>query len=141
MVSPASYLPASYLNIVRASAWYDLVVMIGFVTPWTFAAVLAGLQQLASALGMPGTFPPFAPEHTMMANLLGSLVMVWAVLRLADTQVRYGRYDAAARFLFAAWQLYALAHGAHPIIWLFFVMELLFGMAQAWPLRDMHPAR
>lgn len=140
MVSPASYLPASYLNIVRASAWYDLVFMIGFVTPWTFAAVLAGLQHMASALGMPGAFPPFAPEHTMMANLLGSLVVVWAVLRLADAQVRYGRYDAAARLLFAAWQLYALVHGAHPIIWLFLVMELLFGMAQAWPPRGMRQA-
>lgn len=132
---------ASYLRIVRASAWYDLVVMIGFVTPWTFAAVLAGLQQLAHALGLAGAFPPFAPEHTMMANLLGSLVTVWAVLRLADTQVRYGRYDAAARCLFAAWQLYALAHGGHAIIWLFLIMELVFGVTQALPLRQIKTAR
>lgn len=129
----------AYLRIVRASAWYDLIVMIGFVTPWTFAAVLAGLQQMAHALGMPGAFPAFAPEQTMLANLLGSLVVVWAVLRLADTQPRYGRYDAAARCLFAAWQLYALVHGGHPVIWLFFFMELAFGIAQALPRQASPP--
>lgn len=94
--------PVSYLRIVRASAWYDLAVTAGFATPWSFSAVLAGLSALARLLGVETAFPPFAAEHVLMANLLGSVVTVWAVLRLRAPQVVYGRYDAAARALFAA---------------------------------------
>ena len=124
----------NYLRIVRASAWYDLVATIGFATPWTGAAVLGGLGALSTLLGIPGGMPTFAPEHMLMANLLGSIVTIWAVLRLRHTQQRYGRYDAAGRFLFATWQLYAVAHGANPIILAFTVVEIGFGIAQILPV-------
>lgn len=127
----------SYLRIVRASAWYDLVVTVGFATPWTFAAVHSGLNTLIQFLGMPGSLPPFAPEHMLMANLLGSIVTIWAILRLRDTQQRYGRYDAAGRFLFATWQIYAVALGAHPILLGFIIVELGFGIAQIIPVSPM----
>lgn len=130
-----------YLQIVRASAWYDLVVTIGFATPWTFAAIHSGLNALIQFLGLPGSLPPFAPEHMLMTNLLGSIVTVWAVLRLRDTQLRYGRYDAAGRFLFATWQIYALAHGAHPILLGFIVVELGFGVAQILPVAPLQRSR
>lgn len=126
---------ANYLRIVRASAWYDLVVTIGFATPWTFTAILGGLETVSRLLGIAGSFPRFEPAHMLMANLLGSIVTVWAVLRLRDTRVMYGRYDAAGRFLFATWQLYALSLGAAPVIWGFFVVELAFGIAQILPVR------
>lgn len=125
---------SSYLRIVRASAWYDLFVTIGFATPWTFLLVLGNLESIAGLLGIPGSFPAFDPVHMLMANLLGSIVTVWAILRLHGTQLRYGRYDAAGRFLFATWQLYALVHGAHPIIWGFLVVEVAFGIAQILPV-------
>lgn len=126
----------SYLRIVRASAWYDLVTAIGFVTPWTFALFLAGMDGLSAMLGLPERVPPFGPAPMLMVNLLGSLILVWAILRLRDPQVKYGRYNAAARLLYATWQVYALAHGAHPLIWVFVVFEVLFGVAEAWPLRN-----
>jgi hypothetical protein len=69
--------------------------------------LLSGLSQ---ALDLPGSLPPFAPMHMLMANLLGLIVCVWAVLRIRDPQQVYGRYDAVGRFLFATWQLYALLH-------------------------------
>jgi len=127
---------SAYLRVVRASAWYDLVVTIGFATPWTFAAILAGLEELSGLLGITARFPTFEPVHMLMANLLGSIVTVWAILRLRDTRVQYGRYDAAGRFLFATWQLYALVQGAHPIVWSFLVVEVAFGIAQALPIDD-----
>ena len=126
---------SAYLRIVRASAWYDLVVTAGFMTPWTVALVLSGLNALAQALGVAGAFPPFAVEHVLVANLLGSLVTVWAVLRLRERRVVYGRYDAGARLLFAVWQLHALLHGGNPLIWGFFMVEVGFGMVQALPVR------
>jgi hypothetical protein len=75
----------------------------------------------------------------LMANLLGSLVTVWAILRLRDPKLMYGRYDAVARFLFAVWQLYAVAHGASVIILGFTLFELAFGIAQSLPINDHEP--
>jgi hypothetical protein len=119
-----------YRNVVRGSAWYDLVVTAAFATPWSFALV----HGMLSALNLPGELPAFQPVHMLMANLLGSVVCVWAVLRIRDPQARYGRYDAVARFLFAAWQGYALLHGASSILIVFLVFELAWGVAQVLPV-------
>lgn len=124
----------TYLRIVRVSAWYDLVVTIGFATPWTFALIHGALVATATELALPGSMPAFEPVHMLMANLLGSLVTVWALLRLRDPQVRYGRYDALARLLFATWQLYAVAHGASAIILAFTMVEVLFFIVQSLPV-------
>ncbi|TQK01177.1 hypothetical protein [Herbaspirillum sp. SJZ107] len=127
---------STYLRIVRASAWYDLLVTAGFASPWTFSAIHSGLNTLSGLLGISARFPAFEPAQMLMANLLGSIVTVWAILRLRNTRVEYGRYDAAGRFLFATWQLYALGQGAHPIIWAFFVIEVAFGISQSLPISD-----
>lgn len=126
---------ARYLRIVRLSAWYDLIVMAGFVTPWTFVLVHRLLSSLGAQAGVPGVLPPFEPAHILMGNLLGSVVVVWALVRLHDTRAAYGRYDALARFLFAAWQLHAVAHGATWLILGFAAFELIFGVAQLLPVR------
>ena len=128
-----------YLRIVRLSAWYDLIVSAGFATPWTFALIHQGLSLLARQSGAPGSLPAFAPAHVLMANLLGSVVVVWSLVRLRDTQPVYGRYDALGRFLFAAWQLYAVAQGASWLILGFTAVELAFGLAQLLPLRNQLP--
>ncbi|MEH6434594.1 hypothetical protein [Massilia sp. DD77] len=125
-----------YLQLVRLSAWYDLFVTAGFATPWTFALIHGALAALAHGSGLPGSLPSFEPAHVLMANLLGSVVVVWSLLRLHATQALYGRYDALARFLFAAWQLYAVAHGATWLILGFTAAELAFGVAQLLPLRN-----
>ncbi|RBB97064.1 hypothetical protein C3E97_029095 [Pseudomonas sp. MWU12-2115] len=124
-----------YRNVVRGSAWYDLIVTAAFATPWSFAALHGALTALSQALDLPGELPAFAPAHMLMANLLGSVVCVWAVLRIRDPQALYGRYDAVARFLFAAWQGYALAHGASSLLVVFLVFELAWGVAQVLPVR------
>ncbi len=125
-----------YRNLVRGSAWYDLIVTAAFATPWSFAALHGVLTALSQALELPGELPPFEPVHLLMANLLGSVVFVWAVLRIRDPQQVYGRYDAVARFLFAAWQAYALAHGASTLLVGFLVFELAWGIAQVLPVKS-----
>ncbi|HWW05304.1 hypothetical protein [Collimonas sp.] len=125
-----------YRSIVRASAWYDLAATIGFATPWSFAAVHASLLWLAQRWQLSGAFPAFEPVHMLTANLLGSIVTVWAILRIRDPQQQFGRYDAAARFLFATWQIYAVAHGANLIILGFTAMEIAFGVLQCLPVRS-----
>ncbi|UVM05756.1 hypothetical protein [Pseudomonas laurylsulfatiphila] len=126
---------AQYRRLVQGSAWYDLLVTMAFVTPWSFAALHGVLTALSQALSLPGELPPFEPLHMLMANLLGSIVCVWSVLRIRDPQQVFGRYDAVARFLFSAWQAYALIQGASSILVVFLVFELAWGVAQVLPVR------
>ncbi|WP_103311286.1 MULTISPECIES: hypothetical protein [unclassified Pseudomonas] len=124
-----------YRQVVRGSAWYDLIVSAVLATPWSFAALHGVLMSLTQLFDLPGELPPFAPAHMLMVNLLGSIVCVWAVLRIRDPQPLYGRYDAVGRFLFAAWQLYALLHGASAVLWVFLFLEVVWGVVQVLPVR------
>ncbi len=121
-----------YLRIVRASGWYDLFVTWPFALPWTFAWLYAQLTLLAQALALPGTLHPLDTTHMLLANLLGSVVVVWSLARIVAPTVLLGRLDGVARFLFAAWQIYAVAHGANAIVLGFTAFELLFGVLQWW---------
>ncbi|SCG66317.1 hypothetical protein [Micromonospora halophytica] len=131
----------AYLRLVRASAWYDLVVTAGFVTPWTYVLLHDALSHLGDALGL-GALPTPDPMQTLYANLMGSVVVVWALLRILHTQPVHGLFDGIARALFAMWQAYALAHGATRMLWLFLVVEAAFGLVQLLPWwRFRRPAR
>lgn len=124
-----------YRRVIKASAWYDLMVTAAFATPWSFAALHGFLSSVSGAWNLPGALPPFEPMHMLMANLLGSIVCVWAVLRIRDPQRVFGRYDAAGRLLFATWQAYALLHGASFLLIGFLLMELVWALMQLWPVR------
>ncbi|MBI6852005.1 hypothetical protein YA0002_04440 [Pseudomonas cichorii] len=125
-----------YRQVVRASAWYDLIVTAAFATPWTFMALHGVLSTLSQHWNLSGDLPAFEPMHMLMANLLGSIVCVWAVLRIRDPQPVFGRYDAVGRLLFATWQGYALMHGASSLLIGFLVMELVWAVVQLWPVRS-----
>ena len=122
-----------YLRIVRASAAYDLVVTAPFATPWTLAWLHAGLQRVAAALGA-APLPALDVMHVLFANLLGIVVVTWALARLQAPAVALGRLDAAARLGFLLAQLGALAHGASAVVAGFSVFEFGFFVAQAWPI-------
>lgn len=47
-----------------------------------------------------------------------------------------GRYDAAARVLFSAWMLYALASGFSVVIIPILIVEIVFGAGQLLPQRS-----
>lgn len=130
-----------YLRIVRASGWYDLLVTWPFALPWTFAWLYAQLNLLAQALALPGTLHPLDATHMLLANLLGSVVVVWSLARIVAPTVLLGRLDGVARFLFAAWQIYAVAHGANAIVLGFTAFELLFGVLQWWRVAGSSTAR
>lgn len=121
-----------YLTIVRASAWYDLIVTWPFALPWSFAWLLAMLASVHAALGLPGSVPVPDAMHVLLANLLGSVVVVWSLARIMAPGLLLGRLDGLARFLFAAWQLYAVSQGASAVVLGFTVMELVFGVLQWW---------
>ena len=124
----------TFRRIVRASAVYDLIVTALFVTPWTFDLAHAQLSAVNQALGG-STLPAFTPFHVLFACLLGSVVLIWSVLRITDPQQRFGRYDGVARFLFTIWMLWTLRATGEPLLWLFIVPELLWGVVQWLPVQ------
>ncbi|MET7987764.1 hypothetical protein [Streptomyces sp. NPDC005281] len=126
----------AYLRVVRASAWYDLAVTAGFATPWTYTLVHDALSSCGKALGL-GALPELDPWQALFANLMGSVVVVWAVLRIVRPLPEHGLFDGIARALFATWQAYALAHGVSRILWPFLGLEVAFGVLQLvpWSLR------
>lgn len=126
--------PATFRKIVFGSALYDLLVTAPFATPWSFAFAHAQLDAINQALGG-APLPAFAPFHVLFACLLGSVVLVWSALRLSDPQARYGRFDGVARLLFGTWMSWALAVTGEPVLWLFVIPELAWGVAQWLPLR------
>lgn len=124
-----------FRRVVRASAVYDLIVTAPFATPWTFALVYAQLDAVNQAFGG-AALPAFTPFHVLFACLLGSVVLVWSVLRITDPQQRFGRYDGVARILFATWMIWALHATGEPLFWLFIVPELAWGVIQWMPVRQ-----
>ncbi|OEZ46657.1 hypothetical protein JAB1_51400 [Janthinobacterium sp. MP5059B] len=124
----------AFRRLVRASAIYDVLMTAAFVTPWTFLLMREHLNALNLALsGAP--LPVFEPLHLLISSMMGSVVMVWSVLRMLDPQPRFGRYDAVARYLFSTWMAWALLVTGQPLLWLFLVPELAWGLAQSLPLR------
>lgn len=130
-----------YQHLVRASALYDLFVTAPFATPWTFARLYATLGVVGASLGTGGELPAFAPMHVLFANLMGSIVLVWSVLRIRAPRVEFGVADGFGRILFASWQAYALAHGATWLLVPFLVFEVAFGVAQLAPIALQRLAR
>lgn len=133
-----TFSPTTFRHVVRASAVYDLLVTAPFATPWTFAWNWRQLSDVNVRLG--GTaLPPFDVYPTLVACLLGSLVLVWSVLRIVTPEARLGRFDSAARFLFATWMAWALVMTHQPLLWLFVLPEFAWGVVQWWPLASPRP--
>ena len=125
---------AAFRRVVRASAIYDVLMTGAFATPWSLLLLREQLSAINVQLGG-SPLPEFAPFHLLIGCLLGSVVLVWSALRMADPQVRFGRHDAAARYLFALWMGWALLVTGEPVLWLFIVPELVWGVLQSLPLR------
>jgi len=125
----------TYGRVVKASAIYDMVVTAPFATPWTFVLLATALTSLDTTLGLPGSIEIPQGLSLLMGNLMGSVVMVWSVVRYRLGLPVLGRYDAVARFLFAAWQAYALAGGLSWIILPILLAEIGFGVVQSLPVR------
>jgi hypothetical protein len=122
-------MPLFLRRLVRASALYDLVLTAPFATPWTFALARQQLSELNVALGGQA-LPPFAPFHILFACLLGSVVLIWALLRLRHPAPRYALYDGGARLLFSLWMGWTLAMTGAPLLWLFLLPEGAWCLAQ-----------
>ncbi|MER2562579.1 MAG: hypothetical protein ABTQ32_17775 [Myxococcaceae bacterium] len=118
-------------RVVFFSALYDLLVTWPFATPWTAAWLSSQLQALHLQLDLPGAAPALdSPTALLFANLMGSIVTVWSVLRLLRPTAELGAADTAGRVLFSTWMVFALSHGASPVLLPLLVLEVAWGLVQ-----------
>ncbi|WGY04257.1 hypothetical protein QI633_10900 [Nocardioides sp. QY071] len=123
--------PQSARRVVRASAVYDLIASAGFALPWTVAGTFALLDSLHRAFGLTGAVPDADATFTVLfANLTGSLVVVWSVVRIWRPTLAFGAADTVARVLFSTAMLSALGSGASPVVLAFLVPELTWAVVQ-----------
>ncbi|OII23940.1 hypothetical protein [Frigoribacterium sp. MCBA15_019] len=116
---------------VRASALYDLLVTVGFAFPFSAPLVLSGLANMHHALQLPGSVPDATDAFTVMfANLMGSLVVVWSVFRLARPTRATGIADTAGRLSFSLAMAAALIAGASPLVAGILILELVWAAVQ-----------
>lgn len=130
---------ATFRRIVRASAWYDLLVTVPFaVAPGVTLVwpVFDALQRSMNGQAL----PPLDAHGMLFANFFGSVVLVWSLVRLVYDDPRLGRFDAVSRVLFTAAMLRALHHGAMPALIGFVVVEATFGLLQLAPVRAEGPS-
>lgn len=129
-----------YRKVVWFGGLYDLLVTFPFALPGLVAVHLASLEEAQEWLGLAGLFPVFDPFQLFFLNLFGSIVIIWAALRVARPEPLFGLADGIARIAFASLMLYYLVvWGIPQIVWLFVAPELLFGVAQLggyWLLRQ-----
>jgi hypothetical protein len=124
------------LRTIRRSALYDLIITAPFATPWTVRWLATGLGALHDRLGLPGERPVLVGAlAVLMANLMGSLVVVWSIVRLRAPSLSHGVADTAARGAFALWMAWALASGASPLLAGFLVAEVGWGVVQGLAVR------
>jgi hypothetical protein len=119
------------LGVIRASAAYDVVATAAFALPWTAPFALDSLIDVHESLGLSGALPqPHDVFTVLFANLLGSIVLVWSVLRLARPSLILGAADTVARVLFSTWMAAALFSGASTAVLAFLIPEVIWGIVQ-----------
>lgn len=130
------------LRVVRLSALYDLVVTVGFAFAVTAAVMFDGLGTLHGNLGLTGDTPDSSDPITMMfANLMGSVVTVWALFRIFRPSLAAGTADVAARVLFSLGMSTALLQGASPLVLIMLVLEIFWALMQGIALLSAPRAR
>ena len=126
-----SHPPTRMTRVVFASALYDLVVTAPFATPWTTTSTLDLFERVHQALGLGGSFSGHGqPLVILFANLMGSLVVVWAVVRLRTPTAQLGAADTVGRLLFSSWMAFAMARGVSRVLVGFLVLEVVWALVQ-----------
>jgi hypothetical protein len=122
-----------YKDLVRFSGIYDLAVTFPFAFPILCELQIGFLKGLHEGLHLTGSIPVFLPIHYFFVNLMGSLVIVWSILRIKRPDDIFGLYDSFARFLFSGLMLYYLfAFNVTGLLWFLFFPEITWGVVQMY---------
>lgn len=124
----------TFRRIYRIGSWYDLIVTWPLATPFTLALLWATMNGLHAQMGL-NALPVLGTYAVLFANMAGTVVLIWTILRIKWDDLRLARYDAAGRFAFSTWMIIAISNGASPLLYGFLAFEIVFGVLQALPYR------
>lgn len=124
----------TFRRIYRIGSWYDLIVTWPLATPITLAMLWATMGGIHTQFGL-APLPTLDTYAVLFANMAGTVVLIWTVLRIRWDDLRLARYDAVGRFAFSTWMIVALSNGGSPILYGFLAFEVTFGVLQALPYR------
>jgi len=119
---------------VRTSAIYDLVTCLPLALPGVAGVYLSILDTVNGAVGLGGAVGELSPLAMMFINFLGSLISIWAVLRLINPSWANGLTDVVVRTLFSIAMLNAIMNGVPGLVAVLWVCELGLLLAQAYYL-------
>lgn len=115
----------------RAGAVYDLIVTVGFATPFTAPLLLALTRSLHDALDLPGArLPELDPAALMFTSMFGTAVTMWAIARILRPEWRFIAIDTAGRAVFSLWMIWALLNGQSATIVVFLIGEVTWLILQ-----------
>lgn len=115
----------------RAGAVYDLIVTVGFATPFTAALLFDATRWIHDALDLPGAqLPAFDPAGLMFVSMFGTAVTMWALARILRPEPRFIAIDTAGRAAFALWMTWALLNGQSTTVVVFLIGEVLWFILQ-----------
>jgi hypothetical protein len=120
-----------YKKLVQLSALYDLVITFPFAFPKLCEIQINVLKEIHLRLNLSGTIPEFHPLHYFFINLMGSLVIVWSILRIKYPENILGLFDSFARILFSSLMLYyLLIFKVTGLLWFLLIPEITWGVVQ-----------
>lgn len=115
----------------RAGAIYDLIVTVGFATPFTAALMLDLTRRAHVWFDLPGAEAPvLGPFALMLTSMFGTAVTMWAIARLLRPEARFIAIDTAGRGLFSLWMIWALLNGQSATIVVFLIGEITWLVLQ-----------
>ena len=120
---------------VKTSAIYDLVTCLPLAVPGIAGLYLTVLDALNGAVGLGGQVGELSPLAMMFINFLGSLISIWAVLRLINPSWANGLTDVVVRAFFSVAMLNAILNGVPGLIGVLWVCELGLLLVQAYFVR------
>ena len=117
---------------VKTSAIYDLATCLPLALPGVAGIYLVVLDTLNGAVGLGGHVGTLSPLAMMFINFLGSLISIWAVMRLVNPSWANGLTDVAVRTFFLIAMLNAIINGVPGLISVLWVCEFALLVVQAY---------
>lgn len=117
---------------VKTSAIYDLVTCLPLALPGVAGIYLTVLDALNGAVGLGGHVGELSPLAMMFINFLGSLISIWAVLRLINPSWANGLTDVVVRAFFSVAMLNAILNGVPGLIGILWACEMGLLLVQAY---------
>ena len=117
---------------VKTSAIYDLATCLPLALPGIAGLYLMVLDRINGTVGLGGSVGTLSPLAMMFINFLGSLISIWAVMRLINPSWANGLTDVVVRTLFSIAMLNAILNGVPGLVGVLWVCEMGLLLVQGY---------